>query len=265
MKKILKYWAVAKIHIHSRWTYWWDSLATTFFLAIILFVFSQLWKSAFSADESKSIEGFTLPMMIWYYVGAEVIIMSMLPIHRTFESEIRDGDVAIRLNKPVNYLGFHLSAFLGEAAVRALFLTVIGALTAWLLVGGIEFKTASVPAILVLYFTTMALNFCYGALIGVTAFWTEDITGLYFVMDRAKWLLGGFLLPVALFPEPLKTVAEHAPFQWMIYAPARAAVDFSWELWTRTLWNQALLLVLLGGLLALATSRGLKRLNVNGG
>jgi hypothetical protein len=72
------------------------------------------------AGGSKTLAGFTFDQMIWYLVATETIIMSMTPIHRHIEREIREGDVAIRLNKPYSFLGFHWSVFIGEGVLKAL-------------------------------------------------------------------------------------------------------------------------------------------------
>lgn len=259
-----KYFEILRITVRSRLVYLKDVLASTLFLVVILFVFVKLWQATLAGG--GSVEGFDLTKMIWYYVATETIIMSMLPLHRTFEREIREGDITVRMNKPYSYLLFHFSAFLGEAVVKATLLLAVGSAVTLLMVGPLPgFPWQAIPALAVTYVVTIALNFCYNSLIGLSAFWTEDVTGLFFVMDRAKWLLGGFLLPISIFPEPLKSVAEVLPFQLMIYAPARVAVDFTWGLWLATTGRQLLLLAVMAALTQFVVLRGFKRLNVNGG
>ncbi|MBX3017563.1 MAG: ABC-2 family transporter protein [Bdellovibrionaceae bacterium] len=259
-----KYLSVFEITVRSRLSSLGDLAGMAILLAIILFVFVQLWRITLGADGAV-LEGFTLNEMIWYYVGTETIILSMLPIHRVLEREIREGDVAIRLNKPIGYVSFHAAAFLGEAFVRLFILIGVGGIVTTWLVGPLDFQWTSLPALLLIFFTSLLLNFTYSAIIGLSAFWTEDVTGLFFVMDRMKWLLGGFLLPVSMFPEPLRTLAEWLPFRWMIYEPAKLLVHFSWADFARVLGAQVLVFVVVGGVVALMNHRGLKRLNVNGG
>lgn len=259
-----KYLSVFHITVRSRLSSLGDLAGMALLLAIILFVFVQLWRITLGA-EGAALDGFTLNEMIWYYVGTETIILSMMPIHRVLEREIREGEVAIRLNKPIDYVGFHAAAFLGEAFVRLFVLVGVGGLVTTALVGPLDFQWTSLPALLLIFFTSLLLNFAYGAIIGLSAFWTEDVTGLFFVMDRMKWLLGGFLLPVSMFPEPLKTLAELLPFRWMIYEPAKLLVHFSWTEFARVLGAQALVFAAVGGLVMLLNYRGMKRLNVNGG
>lgn len=260
----MKYLHVILTTWRSRLAYFWDVIASSLFLVVILFVFVQLWRITLG-QSGQAIEGFTLEKMIWYYVATETIVLSLIPVHRHIEREVREGDVAIRLNKPYSYLMFHFATTLGEGLFKAILLIAIGSAITLALVGPLSFDFSAIPALLVVYIVTMALNFAYSALIGLTAFWTEDVTGLFFVMDRAKWLLGGFLLPIALFPEPLKTWAQAMPFHLMIYAPARLAVEFSWSGWFELLARQGALLVVFAATASFVYAMGVRRLNLNGG
>ena len=243
--------------------YIFDFIASSFFLIIILFVFVKLW--TITMKNSPSIEGFDLKKMIWYYVATETIIMSLFPLHRTIEKEIREGDVAIRLNKPYSYLAFHYAVFLAESFIKALILLAVGSAVTLFMVGPIPFDFTNIPAIVLIFFITTSLNFFFSSLIGMSAFWTEDITGLFFIFDRLKWLLGGFLLPITIFPEPMRTIAMHSPFQYMIYAPAKLFINFNYPDFVNLLVAQTALFLVFGFIAWAVYSTGIKKLNLNGG
>lgn len=270
--EVMKLAAIAQITLRSRFRYLWDMIGSTLFLAVVMFVFVRLWTVTYqSSTESGgnikdvALAGFSLAQMIWYLVATETIIMSMTPIHRLIEREIRDGDVAIRLNKPYSFLGFHWSVFLGEGMLKACILILVGGAVAALMVGGVSFSLLNVPALAVTYILTSTLNFFFGAMIGLLAFWTEDVTGFYFIFDRVKWLLGGFLMPITLFPDWLLRIVEWLPFSLMIYQPARLAVQFDWVIWAELSMKQVALALVLW-LLAQGMYRlGVRRLDVNGG
>lgn len=269
----LKLFEIARITIRSRLRYTWDLLGSTIFLAIVMFVFVRLWTVTYESSARASgtpaaqtvLAGLTLAQMIWYLVATETIIMSMLPIHRHIEREIKDGDVAIRLNKPYSFLGYHWSVFIGEGLLKAVMLIFVGGAVAWMSVGRIELHLASVPALLVTFLFTATLNFMYGCLIGLLAFWTEDVTGFYFIFDRLKWLLGGFLMPIALFPDWLQAVAGWLPFPLMIYRPARLAIEFDWSAWADLSVRQIGLILIMGAITQAVYLLGVRRLDVNGG
>lgn len=110
----LKYVEVARDNVRSQWAYLWDQLLSTFHLVIIMFVFVQLWKVTYGSTSGEAFAGYSLAEVIWYLVATEAIITSLPRIHAVIDAEVKDGDLAIRLNKPYNYLLFHYSSFLGE-------------------------------------------------------------------------------------------------------------------------------------------------------
>ncbi len=261
----IKLFEIAKITLRSRFRYLWDMVGSTLFLAVVMFVFNRLWTVTYESDGSKTLAGFSLDQMIWYLVATETIVMSMTPIHRLIEREIRDGDVAIRLNKPYSFLGFHWSVFIGEGILKASVLIAVGGSVAMLMNGPIPFSILSLPALAVTFLLTSTLNFLYGGMIGLVAFWTEDVTGFYFIFDRVKWLLGGFLMPIALFPDWLLKVVEWMPFSLMIYQPASLAVKFNWSTWADLSLRQLALILLMGAIAQGIYRLGVRRLDVNGG
>ena len=266
MTEAIKLYEVARITLRSRWRYLWDMLGSTLFLGVVLFVFVKLWTVTYgAAGGTGAIAGFTLAQMIWYLVATETIIMSMIPIHRSIEREIKDGDVAIRLNKPLSFLGYHWSVFIGEGVLKGLILVLVGGAVALLMVGPTEFSVFSVVPLFLTFVLTATLNFFFGALIGLLAFWTEDITGFYFIFDRLKWLLGGFLMPITLFPEWLQRIVEWLPFPLMIYRPAELAVSFEFSKWFELTWKQLLLVAGLWLVAQVLYRAGVRRLDVNGG
>lgn len=102
-------------------------------------------------------------------------------------------------------------------------------------------------------------------MIGLLAFWTEDITGFYFIFDRLKWLLGGFLMPITLFPEWLQRIVEWLPFPLMIYRPAELAVSFEISKWLELTGKQLFLVAGLWLVAQVLYRAGVRRLDVNGG
>ncbi|HYF81209.1 MAG TPA: hypothetical protein VD973_29185 [Symbiobacteriaceae bacterium] len=264
-KRLLKYLEMARINIRSRWAYIWDQLLANWFLIVILFVFVQLWKVTYGAGGSGEIDGYTLPEMIWYLVATEVLVFSTPRIHWVIEQEVKAGDLAIRLNKPYSYLLYHYSSFLGDSLIRLTTAALVGGLTGYLLIGGFDFTWQGIPALLAVFLTTMTLNFCMYAAIGLAAFWLEDVLGLYFLFDRLKMLLGGMLLPIEVYPDAVRRIVEVLPFRHMMAGPARLFVKFSWADAGALLQSQVLWLMVFGLICWGIYRLGVRRVDVNGG
>lgn len=265
MTALLKYGEVARTTIRSQWAYIWNQLLSNLFLVVILFVFAQLWKVTYAAQGTDLIDGYRLPEMLWYLVATEALITSLPRIQTVLEQEVRNGDLAIRLNKPYSYLAFHYAAFFGEGLLRFLTSLLVGGSTIYLLVGGFPYRWEATPLLLLLFITTQALNFCFSAAIGLAAFWVEDVTGLYLLLDRVKWMLGGMLLPLEVYPEAIRRVAEALPFRHMVGGPARLFVKFAWPEAGQLLLAQSLWLALFALACGLIYHLGVRRVDLNGG
>ncbi len=263
-KLFLKYAEVAAITMRSAWAYLWNQLLSTLFLAVVIFVFVQLWKVTYAA-QGEVINGFRLAEMIWYLVATEGIILSMPRVHAVLEQEVKDGDLALRLNKPYSYLGFHYASALGEALLKLATLLLVGGGTAYLLVGGFDFRWEGLPVLLLLFLTTHALNFFYIATVGLMSFWVEEVLGLHLLFDRLKWILGGMLIPIDVYPDAARRVVEWLPFRHMIGGPAQLFVKFSWTGAGELLLNQAVWLVIFGLICTGVYRLGVRRVDLNGG
>ena len=66
----------------------------------------------------------TMRELLWYLAITEWVILSLPPIHLRIESDVRTGDIAYRLPRPISYLGSRLAEEAGDVALR---MTTLGA------------------------------------------------------------------------------------------------------------------------------------------
>src|SRR5262249_13906451 len=86
------------------------------FFAVILGVFSSLWRAVAEAGMPMAAEPRTL---VWYLAATEWILLSAPPIHFEIQEAIRRGDVAYRLGRPVSYALAEFTSGIGLLAARA--------------------------------------------------------------------------------------------------------------------------------------------------
>lgn len=102
--------------------------------------------------------------------------------------------------------------------------------------------------------------FFYLLIVELVAFWAENVWALVVCARFFASILGGAILPLALFPEPLQPVLQALPFQYFVYLPVRALIgELSWE---QTLVATASALwwaVVLAGIAVLVFARGRRR------
>jgi ABC-2 type transport system permease protein len=134
---------------------------------------------------------------------------------------IRSGDVAIDLYRPVNLLGWYLAGDLGRATyhflTRGLAPTVIG----WLL---FDIRLPASPfaglAFLVSLVLAVTVSFAMRFLVASTAFWLLDAQGPRVLGGVLALFWSGMLLPLVIFPSPLKEIALALPWASYLQTPA---------------------------------------------
>lgn len=263
MRGLNKYILIARTSIGSSMVYSVNFFAGSFFFALVIFIFLQLWEAI--SVNNGSMEGYTVNRLVWYYVAAELVILSKSDVFQSLNDEIRGGGIAYKLNKPYNFVLYQLSDGIGQMSVRLLMNLPVGLLMGFLFVGRLEgFSWLSLPAIILSVVLGILLNFFMDALIGMTAFWTEDNTAFFWIAQKLAFMLGLFL-PLEFLPGTIREIALVLPFSYIAYAPARLLTAFSMNSFLSIVPVQAFYVTLFAALTALVYRKGVKKLNVNGG
>ena len=163
---------------------------------------------------------------------------------------IRSGDVAIDLYRPVPLLGWYLAADLGRASyhflTRGLAPTVVGAVLFHIRWPG---SPVAVLAVLVSIALAVVVSFALRFLAAATSFWLLDAHGARTLSGVLALFWSGMVLPLVVFPSPLKEIAFALPWASRSRrrptsgSDTRAAWDAVAHLGLQALWAA----VLLGG------------------
>jgi ABC-2 type transport system permease protein len=231
------------------------------FYAVILLVFSRLWDVI---GRSGALDRDPIGLL-WYLALTEWILLSVPPLHLEIEADVRSGEIAYQLSRPVSYLSGTLARALGELAGRLVSLAAAGAALAWLLSGAFPSEPAGVLCALPIGALCAVALLGFHAIIGLSAFWLQDCSPLYWVWQKAAFVLGGLLLPLDVYPDWLRHVAELSPFAALIYAPASLAFDFDVVRALRVAASATFWTLVCGALLTAAYRRALRVLDVHGG
>jgi ABC-2 type transport system permease protein len=262
-----KTWAVLRITVATRFAYLGEILIRSLFLVLILFIFTQLWQATNMSLDVGALTGFSIPQLIWYLAFTEALIISATPAlsESDVDREVRSGDIAYRLARPLPYPLYHLGAMLGERLLRFALNLGVGCLVALAVVGPIPFAASALAAALSTAMFGFVVDWIWSFTISLLAFWVEDTTGIHLLYRRAQMLLGGMLIPLEAYPDWLSTIVQVLPFQYLVYHPARLFVHTSAAGWLNVLAIQALLA--LAGLIPLLVlyRLGLRRVSAQGG
>jgi ABC-2 type transport system permease protein len=262
---LLKYGAITVTNLQNQLAYIWDALNRAFFIILILFVFVQLWTAAYANRGATLIGGLTLANTIWYFLIAEAVELGKFRHDVKISEEVKDGSIAYTLNRPYNYLAYHFFNGLGETAVKMLLVFLLGSPIALYYAGWPTVQLVHLPAIILILFLALLLDFFILSIIGLLAFVTEDTFSFRLIYQKLVFILGGLLIPVDFLPGRLQTIARLLPFNLTIYAPSKLFVAFTRDQFIEILTLQLLWLVLIGGFLYFQYRWAVQRLSVNGG
>lgn len=260
-----KYLAVLRMSVANNLAYWNEFLFRGIFLVLIVFVFVQLWNVTYGVLGATTIGGFTLAQIVWYFAFAEAIVLSTPQTRAKIDNEVKTGGLAYQLNKPYHYVLYLASDAAGERLVRFALNMVIGITLALLFVGPIPFSAVGLAGTALIVAGAFALDFLGYTMIGLLSFWVEDTYAFNLIYSRLVMLLGGMMIPLNVFPEPLASIATALPFSYMIYGPSRMWVNPTPEFFVEMLVKLTIALLVAGAATAMLYRAGLKNVTVNGG
>ncbi|MCI0395772.1 MAG: ABC-2 family transporter protein [Chloroflexi bacterium] len=265
VKSVQKYGAITLTNLQNQLAYIWDALNRAFFIVIILLVFVQLWTAAYGARGETEIGGLTLADTIWYFLVAEMVELGKFRHDQKISEEVKDGSIAYTLGRPYNYLAYHFFNGLGDTVVKMGLIFLLGAPIALYYAGRPSVQWQHLPAVLLVAFLALLLDFFFLSMIGLLAFVVEDTFSFRLIYQKLVFILGGLLIPVDFLPGWLQNVARLLPFSLTVYAPARLFASFSWSQFSQVVALQGFWLAVIGVALYGQYRWATRRLVVNGG
>jgi ABC-2 type transport system permease protein len=185
---------------------------------VYLGVAYYLWKSIYRY--SDVIRGLTFNETFLYIgVGSAVFILLKTYADWFIHHEIREGNIAIYLTKPVDYQVYNLFANLGSLLVS---LVAISIPTAIMLI--FVFRVNIPPGVgLLLFpislFIAFLISFSIDYFIGLMGFYSESVWGLSTTKEIIIAVFSGALIPLQFFPDEIQKVLYWLPFQAIYHTP----------------------------------------------
>jgi ABC-2 type transport system permease protein len=258
-----KYLHIGKINFLNNIQYFSEFFFKSIFILLILFIFINIWKTIYS--ERVVIEGFTIVMMIWYFLMTESIVTSASPIVKEVNKEIQSGDIAYQLNKPYSYILYHLTRSFSYRIIGFIVTFSIGSVLVYFMLGGFSFRWITFPLLIISIILALVLDFFMMMSIALLAFWFEDTNSFRWIYDKILFTLGGMLVPIEIFPKWLANISNILPFSFVAYHPAKLFVNFELSNFLNVVGIQ-LVYILVFSLIAIIIYKiGSRRMNINGG
>ena len=180
-----------------------------------------VWLSVY--QEQATVAGYALSEMLAYTIGVMGLRGTVtLHVEWALDHEIRQGLLSVQLIRPFNYWAFLFADAIAWRFVRLLFaVPVLFGCLYWLgpELGDISIPLERLPALTVSVALAYVVCFFLKLCLGFIGFWTNDIMGITTLYEVVASVLGGILIPLALLPDGLQTVARLLPIQAIYSVP----------------------------------------------
>ena len=211
---------------------------------MLLFIFWELWRATPLAELGRP--DLDAAHLFWYLVVTECVAIGAGLPYRIVEAEIRSGEIAAALTRPLPYAWATLADWIGETSHRIVVLAVAGVVGGVAMTGTVPFSWAAAPAILVSIALASAMVLLCQLQLGYAAAWVGSAAPLFWIWQKLMFVLGGLILPLSLYPPVLRVIAEATPFAAMLYAPGSLVLGLSPAAVAATLAEQLLWFAVLG-------------------
>jgi ABC-2 type transport system permease protein len=215
------YAAFAASAFQTRLAYRGQVWAAVFGQLVEVFAKVAIWMSIY-AGIGGATGGVTLPEMITYAIlgGAVISAWPWTVLVRRISDQIKTGDVAVFLLKPLRYPAMQLANEIGVVAFQVLAVIVpvvaITGLTYGLVPPASFFHGLAYPAFLLLGF---GILFLLALIAGLLAFWLLTAFSMEWLLQALLSLLSGVLVPLWFFPPAVAAMIVHLPFAYVAFHP----------------------------------------------
>lgn len=188
------------------------------------FVMYYVWRAVFDASGSGSFNGFTMTdMVVFLFVTNLTGYLTRSDGSFAVGEEIRDGNVAMRLIKPVSFDMTFLFTEIGEASLTfsLIFIPMLAGVEIYkyFAFGHIAFSIGRFAlymlSVIMSYMFSFYMNVCFGFM----AFFLKNLWGFNILKDSILRFLSGSVIPLAFMPDALRKVMEWLPFASLSYTP----------------------------------------------
>ena len=210
------FWQLVRVSFQRQFSYRAANLAglaTNFFFGLLrASLMLALYKSR------GEVNGVSLQQAVTF-TGLSQALIAYLMLWGWWDviNQIRSGDIASDLLKPINYFTFWLAQDIGRAVAHML----VRGIT--LLVGFAIFFDINIPSTWSQVFTIVVslilglfISFAWRFLVNLSAFWFPNSRGIGGVAYSLSYFLSGFLMPMRFFPQWFVSLNSLLPFPYMV-------------------------------------------------
>ena len=256
-----KYLTIINVFWQRALTYRFTVLAYRVGETTELIVLIIMWTAIF--QNTPIIAGFTVKEMVTYLLIG-YLFQSMVRnfLADVIARDIKNGTLSMYLIQPMSYFTFVLTKEIGRISVATLLSMLSQIIVIIFFYQQIIFNFQ--PLLLITIFIMLILAFftelLLSYLIGLIAFWTDEVEGIYSSLTSLKKFFSGGFFPLSLLPPTFLTVSFLLPFAYSFYVPTQLYLNkISIQQGLKGIAIQSIWILLLLFIIKLVWQKGIKR------
>ena len=194
-----------------------------------------------------------------------IMILNIRRLDNIIMNEVKSGNVEMFMNKPTNYLLISFMRVIGQGIFSFLFISILGSIIMALFVGIFNLNLPIfIPTFIITLFLGQILGLLVYGIIGLMAFFIQDVRPIHWIVDKFVMILGGSYLPISMFPNFMKVIAYASPFGAINFASSTVYDSWNNEFITRIL-LQLMWIFIFGILMNYIHKKSKEKAMINGG
>lgn len=204
---------------YKEWSAYRTHSMVSIFVGPVYFIAQYfIWTAAYGGK--AEINGMNLTQMITYF-GASTLIgyLTMDFADWNLQMLIRTGKFLTFAMRPINHRFFAFSQKVGHRFLGMVF-EFIPCYLIFTLLFGVRMIPVHIGWTLISIAFAFLMNFYVHYILGMTAFWFVQSSGIRSVFDLLAGVFSGTFIPLVFFPDAIQKILFFLPFPYMSYVPA---------------------------------------------
>ena len=228
MKKIRLALYIVKIFMKNQIQDRTNLLLDVFNMITRCFIVFLLYAYIFKLN-GGSVNGVSYKTTMWsMFIYFNIMIFNIRRLDSLIMDEVKSGNVEMFMNKPANYLMISFMKIIGKGIFSFIFIGIVGSIIMIFAVGIPNLNLSIfIPTFIITLVLGQILGLLIYAIIGLLAFFIQDVRPVHWIVDKLVMVLGGSYLPISMFPHFMKIFAFISPFGAINFATS--TVYDSWN------------------------------------
>ena len=216
------YSKIFQVGLQNTLVYRWNFLLRSVFEVVPLVGTVFLWRAIYTARNAP-IAGYDFRSMVYYFLLTNLVTSLITPTEDEWQiaADIREGQINSLLTKPLSYLGYRTSLFLGYrvtySALTLPFICLLFAFFSDYVVFPKHPETWLFGTIALVQAAFLQFFLAYA--VAMLAFWILEISTVVFIIYSFEYFLSGHLFPLDLMPAWFQPAVTWLPFTYELYFP----------------------------------------------